>query len=57
MADLQQQSDPDRSAGVDVVGWIFAAFAAAIVAVAVVIAYEGHDTQLANAPVPHLAAR
>ena len=55
MADLHQMSNPDRNAGIDAVGWLFLAFAAAIIAVAVVIAYEGNDMKLANASVPHLA--
>ena len=55
MADLDQMSNPDRNAGIDAVGWLFLAFAAAIIAVAVVIAYEGNDMKLANSSVPHPA--
>lgn len=55
MADLHQTSNPDRNAGIDAVGWLLWAFAAAIIAVAVVI--EGNDMKLANASVPHVVAR
>ena len=58
MADLHQTSNPDRNAGIDTVGWLFVAVVTAIVAVALVIVYQGSDTQLLeNGPVPHLAAR
>jgi len=39
------------------VGWLFSAFAAAIIALATVIAYEASDTRLANAPVSQIVAR
>ena len=56
MADLHQ-TRPDPNAGIDAVGWLFLAFAAAIMAVAAMIAYEANDTGLANAPVSHIVAR
>lgn len=56
MADLHQ-TRPDPNAGIDAVGWLFLAFAAAIIAVAAMIAYEANDTGLANAPVSHIVAR
>ena len=56
MADLHQ-TRPDPNAGIDAAGWLFFAFAAAIIAVAAVIAYEANDTGLANAPVSHIVAR
>jgi hypothetical protein len=56
MADLHQ-TRPDPNAGIEAVGWLFLAFAAAIIAVAAVIAYEANDTGLANAPVSHIVAR
>ena len=51
MADLHQTPNPGPNAGIDAVGWIFSAVAAAIIAVAALIAYEANDTRLANAPV------
>ncbi len=56
MADLHQMR-PDPNAGLDAVGWLFAAFAAAIIAFAAVIAYEASDTMVANTPVSHVVAR
>jgi len=55
MADLHQERNPVPNAGIDAVGWIFCAVAAAIIAVAAVIAYEAHDT--ANAPASQIVAR
>jgi hypothetical protein len=57
MADLHQTLDPDPNARIDAVGWLFLAFAAAIIAVAAAIAYEANDTGLTNAPVSHIVAR
>ena len=37
MTDLHQTTNPDRNADIDAVGWLFLAFAAAIIAVAAVI--------------------
>jgi hypothetical protein len=56
MADLHQ-TRPDPNAGIDAVGWLFLAFAAAIIAAAAMIAYEANDTGLANAPVSHIVTR
>ena len=56
MADLHQMR-PDPNVGIDAVGWLFAAFAAAIIAVAAVTAYEASDTMVANAPASHVVAR
>jgi hypothetical protein len=56
MADLHQ-TRPDPNAGIDAVGWLFLAFAAAIIAAAAMIAYEANDTMVANAPVSHVVAR
>jgi len=39
MADLHQTRNPDPNAGIDAMGWLFSAVAAAIIAVAAVIAY------------------
>jgi hypothetical protein len=57
MADLHQTRNPDPNAGIDAVGWLFSAVAAAIIAVAALIAYEANDTIVANAPVSHVVAR
>jgi hypothetical protein len=57
MPDLHQMSNPDRNAGIGAVGWLFLAFASAVIALAVVIAYQGNDMKLANASVPHVVAR
>jgi hypothetical protein len=37
MADLHPTDNPDANAGIDAVGWLFLAFAAAVIAVAAVI--------------------
>jgi hypothetical protein len=57
MADLHQTRNPDPNAGIDAVGWLFSAVAAAIIAVAALIAYEANDTGVANAPASQLATR
>ena len=56
MADLHQ-TRPDPNAGIDAVGWLFLAFAAAIIAAAAMVAYQANDTSVANAPVSHVVAR
>ena len=57
MADLHQTRNPDPNAGIDTVGWLFSAVAAAIIAVAAMIAYEANDAMVAKAPVSHMVAR
>ena len=57
MADLHQTRNPDPNAGIDAMGWLFSAVAAAIIAVAAVIAFEASDTRLANVPVSQFVAR
>ena len=57
MADLHHTRTPDPNAGIDAVGWLFLAFACAIIAVAAVIAYEANDTEVANSSVPHIVTR
>jgi hypothetical protein len=57
MADLHHTRTPDPNAGIDAVGWLFLAFACAIIAVAAVIAYEANDTEVANSSVPHIVSR
>jgi hypothetical protein len=51
MTDLHQRP------GIDAMGWLFSAVAAAIIAVAAVIAYEAHEASVANAPVSQAMAR
>jgi hypothetical protein len=57
MADLHQTSNPNHNSGIDAVGWWFVAFSAAIIALAALIAYQGNETKIASASVPHLVAR
>ena len=57
MADLYETNNSQRSTQIDAVGWVFLAFATAIIAVAAVIAYEANDTRIANAPVSQIVAR
>ena len=56
MADLHQTRNPDPNAGIDAVGWLFSAVAAAIIAVAGLIAYEAIDAKPAI-PVSQIVAR
>jgi hypothetical protein len=56
MANLHQ-TRPDPNAGIDAVGWLFLAFAAAIIAAAAMVTYQANDTRVANAPVSHVVAR
>ena len=56
MADLHQTRNPDPNAGIDAMGWLFLAVAAAIIAVDSVFAYVENDTR-ANAPVSQIVAR
>ena len=55
MTDLHETSDPKYTAQIDTVGWIFVAFAVAITVIAVVVAYHGRSTMIANTPVSHVA--
>jgi len=55
MTDLHESSDPKYRAQIDTVGWIFVAFVVAITVIAVVVAYQGSGTMIANTPVPHVA--
>jgi hypothetical protein len=57
MADLHHTRTPHPNAGIDAVGWLFLAFACAIIAVTALIAYEANDTKVANSSVPHTVAR
>ena len=49
MTDLHETRDPKPTAQIDTLGWLFLAFAAAIIAAATVIAYHGNSTTVANA--------
>jgi hypothetical protein len=55
MTDLHETSDPNYTAPIDTVGWIFVAFAVAITVIAAVVAYHGSGTMIANPPVSHVA--
>ncbi len=57
MVDLHETNNPERRPQIDIMGWLFLAFAVAITAAAVMIAYEANDTMVANAPVSHVVAR
>ena len=57
MADLHETNNSQRNIQIDAVGWVFLAFASAIIAVAALIAYQANDTRVANAPVSQIVAR
>jgi hypothetical protein len=57
MVDLHQSHNPEPSAGIDTLGWLFSAFAVVILVVGALIAYEATDMRAANAPVSHVVAR
>ena len=57
MSDLHEAPDPERQPQIDTVGWLFMAFAVAITAGAVMVAYKANDTMVANAPVSHVVWR
>jgi hypothetical protein len=57
MSDSHEARDPKREPQIDTVGWLFAAAAAVIIAVAAVIAYQAHEASVANAAVSHVVAR
>jgi hypothetical protein len=54
MADLHETDEPEYTAQIDTVGWIFVAVAVAITVIAAVVAYHGSGTMIANTPVPHV---
>ena len=55
MTDLHETNDPQYTAQIDTVGWIFVAFAIAITVMAAVVAYHGSGTMIANTPVRYVA--
>jgi hypothetical protein len=55
--DLHETNNPKREPQIDTVGWLFLAFAVAIAAAAVLVAYDANDTMVANAPVSCVVAR
>ena len=57
MSDLHEVRDPEREPQIDTEGWLFLILAVGIIAAAVTVAYKGHDTIVANAPVSHVVAR
>ena len=54
---MHETDNSQRNTQIDAVGWLFLAFASAIIAVAAAIAYEASDTRIANAPVSQIVAR
>ena len=57
MVDLHETNNPEHRPQIDTVGWLFLAFAVAIIAAAAMVAYEANNTMVANAPVSHVVAR
>ena len=55
MTDLHETNDPQYTAQIDTLGWIFVAFAIAVTVIAGVVAYHGSGTMIANSPLPHVA--
>ena len=57
MVDLHETNNPEHRPQIDTVGWLFLAFAVAIIAAAAMVAYEANNTMVAHAPVSHVVAR
>ena len=57
MSDLHERNNPEHKAQIDSVGWVFLAFAVAIIAIAGMVAFDGNNAMLANGPVSHIASR
>jgi hypothetical protein len=57
MSDLHEVRDPEREPQIDTEGWLFLVLAVGIITTAVMVAYKGNDTRVANAPVSHVVAR
>ena len=57
MADLHETNNPEHKAEIDSEGWVFLAFAVAIIAIAGMVAYDGNNAMLENGPVSHVASR
>jgi hypothetical protein len=57
MSDLHEVRDPEPEPQIDTEGWLFLVLAVGIIATAVMVAYKGNDTMVANAPVSHVVAR
>jgi hypothetical protein len=55
MTDLHEKNDPNYTAQIDTVGWIFVAFAVTITVIAAVVAYHGSGAMIANTAVSHVA--
>jgi hypothetical protein len=56
MTDLHETSDPKRTAQIDTIGWLFAAFVVVVTAIAAPVAYNGNNTMVSNAT-SHVAGR
>ena len=57
MADLHETNNPEHKAEIDSEGWVFLAFAIAIIAIAGLVACDGNNAMLENGPVSHVASR
>ena len=57
MSDLREVRDPEPGPQIDAEGWLFLVLAVGIIATAVMVAYKGNDTMVANAPLSHVVAR
>jgi hypothetical protein len=57
MSDLHEVRDSEREPQIDTEGWLFLILAVGIIAAAVMVAYKGNDTMVANAPVSHVVTR
>jgi hypothetical protein len=57
MSDLHEVRDPEHEPQIDTEGWLFLVLAVGIIIAAVMVAYKGNDTMVANAPVSHVVAR
>jgi hypothetical protein len=57
MSDLHQTLHREREPQIDIMGWLFLAFAITVTAAAATIAYKASDTMVANAPVSLVVAR
>ena len=57
MSDLREVRDLEPEPQIDTEGWLFLILAVGIIATAVMVAYKGNDTMVANAPLSHVVAR
>ena len=48
MVDLHETNRPEPNGQIDTIGWLFAAFAVVVTAIAAVIAYNANDITVTN---------